>query len=70
CFNHACGYAETLRLGIVWLQLEYGGEVWKGNAKLMKKVETVQTAASKKILGCSNTSSKCSIKSRIRSVPT
>ena len=36
-------------------KLEYAREVWEGNAKLVKKLETVPMTAAKKILGCSKT---------------
>ena len=38
-------------------KLEYAGEVWKGNAKFVKQLETVQMTAANKILGCSSTTS-------------
>ena len=36
---------------------EYAGEVWEGNAKFVKQLETVQMTAAKNILGCSSTTS-------------
>ena len=38
-------------------KLEYAGEVWEGNAKLVRQLETVQMTAAKKVLGCSSTAS-------------
>ena len=38
-------------------KLEYAGEVWEGNAKLVKQLETVQMTAAEKVLGCSSTTS-------------
>ena len=39
-------------------KLEYAGDVWEGNAKLVKQLETVQMTAATKILGgCSSTTS-------------
>ena len=38
-------------------KLEYAGEVWKWNKKIVKQLKTVQLAAAKKILGCSSTTS-------------
>ena len=38
-------------------QLEYAGEVWEGNAKLVNQLETVQMAAVKKKVRCSSTTS-------------
>ena len=44
-------------MNVIVPKLEYAGEVWEGNAKLVKQLETVQmTAAAKKVLGCSSTS--------------
>ena len=37
-------------------KLEYA-EVWEGNTKLVKKLETVPMTAAKRILGCSKTAS-------------
>ena len=34
---------------------EYAEEVWEGNSKFVKHVETVQMTSAKKILGCPNT---------------
>ena len=42
-------------------KLEYV-EVWEGNAKLAKKLETVPMAAAKKILGCSKTASNTALR--------
>ena len=36
-------------------KLEYLGEVWEGDAKFVKQLETVQMKAAKHILGCSST---------------
>ena len=36
-------------------KLDYAGDIWEGNAKLVKQLETVQMTAAKKILGCSST---------------
>ena len=38
-------------------KLEYAGEVWEGNAKFVKQLETVQMTAAEKILGCSSPTS-------------
>ena len=38
-------------MNVIVPKLEYAGEVWEGNAKLVKQLETVQTTASKNILG-------------------
>ena len=44
-------------MNVIVPKLEYAGEVWEGNAKLAKQLETVQMTASKKALGCSSTTS-------------
>ena len=33
-------------------KLEYAVEIWEGNAKLVKQLETVQMTAAEKVLGC------------------
>ena len=40
-------------LNVIVPKLAYAGEVWEGNAKAIKQLETVQMSAAKKILGCS-----------------
>ena len=42
-------------MNMIVLKLECAGKVWDGNAKLVKKLETVQMTSAKKILVCSNT---------------
>ena len=44
-------------MNVIGPKLEYSGEVWEGNAKLVKQLETVQMTAAKKVLGCSSTTS-------------
>ena len=44
-------------MNVIVPRLEYAGEVWEGNAKFVKQLETVQMTAAKKILGCSSTTS-------------
>ena len=38
-------------------KLEQVGEIWEGNAKFVKQLETMQTTAEKMMLGCSSTTS-------------
>ena len=45
----------NIPMNVIVPKLEYAGKVWEGNAKLVKKLETVQTTAAKKILGCPST---------------
>ena len=44
-------------------KLEYAGEMWEGNAKFVKQLETVQMTAAKKIplRGCSSTTSTTAV---------
>ena len=46
-----------IMIGVIVPDLECAGEVWGGNAKFVKQLETVQTTAAKKVLGCSSTTS-------------
>ena len=59
-------------MNVIVPKLEYAGEVWEWNAKLVKQLETVQMTAAKKILRCSGTTSNTvrSIKSRTGNAPT
>ena len=42
-------------MSVMTPKLEYAGEVWEGNAKLLKQLETAQMTAAKQILRCSST---------------
>ena len=42
-------------LNMIVPKLDYAGAVWEGSMKLAEKLETVQMAAAKKILGSSKT---------------
>ena len=44
---------RCILMSVIVPMLEYAGEVWEGNAKFVKQLETVQMTAAKKILGCS-----------------
>ena len=46
-------------------KLEYAREVWEGNAKLVKKLETVPMIAAKKLL-CSNTARNTSLREELK----
>ena len=39
-------------VNVIAPKLEYAGEVWEGNAKFVKQLQTVQMAAAQEILGC------------------
>ena len=49
-----------IQINVMVLKLEYSGEVWEGNAKFVKQLETVQIKAAKNILECSSTASNAS----------
>ena len=44
-------------MNVIETKAEYAGQVWEGNAKFVKQVETAQMTAAKKVLGCSSTTS-------------
>ena len=52
-------------MNVILPKLESAGEVWEGNAKLAKKLETVPTTAAKKILGCSKTASNTTLRAEL-----
>ena len=46
-------------------KLEYAGEVWEVNPKLVKKLEIVPMTAVKRILGCSKTASNTALRAEL-----
>ena len=52
-------------MNVIVRKLEYPGEVWGGNAKLVKQLETVQMTAAKKVLGCSSTASNTVLRAEL-----
>ena len=46
---------RCILIHVIVPKLEYA-QVWEGNAKLVKQLETVQMPAAKKVLGCSSAS--------------
>ena len=50
-------------------KLEYAGEVWEGNAKLVKQLETLWVTAAKKVLGCSSTTSNKVLRAELGMYP-
>ena len=56
-------------MNVIVPKLEYAGEIWEGNVKLVKKLETVQMAAAKKILGCSKTTSNTALRAELGMYP-
>ena len=57
-------------MNVIVPKLEYAGEVWEGNVKLVKKLETVQMAAAKKNTWMLKNDEQYSIESRVGNVPT
>ena len=47
-------------MNVIVPKLKYA-EVWEGNAKLVKQLETVQMTAAKNVLGCSSTTSSTAV---------
>ena len=47
---------RCILMNVIEPKIEYA-EVWEGNTKLVKQLETVQMAAAKRVLGCSSTTS-------------
>ena len=57
---------RCILLSVVVPKLEYAGEVWEGNKKLLAdKLETVQVSAAKKILGCSKITSNTALRAEL-----
>ena len=52
-------------MNVIVPKFEYAGEVWEGNAKLVKQLETVQMTAAKKALGCSSTTSNTVLRAEL-----
>ena len=50
-------------------KVEYAGELWGGNAKLVKQLETVQMSAAKNVLGCSSTKSNTELRAELGMYP-
>ena len=48
---------RCILINVIVPKLEYAGEVWEGNAKFVKQLETVQMTAATKVLGWSSTTS-------------
>ena len=56
-------------INVIVPKLEYAGEVWRGNAKFVKQLETVQTTAARNILGCSSTTSNTVLRAELGMYP-
>ena len=55
---------RCILMNVIVPKLEYA-EVWEGNAKLVKKLETIPMTEAKKILGCSKTASNISLRAEL-----
>ena len=55
-------------MNVIVPKLKYA-EVWEGNAKLVKQLETVQMTAAKNVLGCSSTTSNTVIRAELGMYP-
>ena len=51
------GIKICILINVVVPKLDFAGEVWEGNAKFVKQLETVQMTAAKEMRGCSSTTS-------------
>ena len=56
-------------MSVIVPKLEYAGEVWGGNAKLVKQLETVQMTAAKKVLGWSSTTGNTVLRAELGIFP-
>ena len=58
-------------MDVIEPKLEYAGEVWEGNAKSVKQLETLQMTAAKKALrvGCSSTTSSTVLRTELGMYP-
>ena len=56
-------------MNVIGPKLEYAGEVWEGNAKLVKQLEPVQMTVAKYMLGCSSTTSVAVLRAELGMYP-
>ena len=63
------GFNICILINVVVPKVEYAGEVWEGNAKLLKQLETVQMAAAKKVIGCLSTTGKTVLRAALGMCP-
>ena len=59
------GLKGVLLIDVIVPKLECAGDIWEGNAKFVKQVETVQMTAAKKIPGCSSTTSNTVLRAEL-----
>ncbi|CAB1099724.1 unnamed protein product [Ectocarpus sp. CCAP 1310/34] len=55
----------TVLKGVIVPPLEYAGEVWEGNKKVVKELEAAQMKAAKTILGCSKRTSNAAVRAEL-----
>ena len=55
-------------MNVIVPKLEYA-EVWEGNAKLVKQLETVEMTAAKRVRGCSSTTSNAVLRTELGMYP-
>ena len=60
---------RCILMNVIVPKLEYAGEVWEGNAKLVKQLETLWVTAAKKVLGCSSTTSNKVLRAELGMYP-
>ena len=60
---------RCIMMNVIATNLEYAGEVYEGNVKLVKQLETVQMTAAKNILGCSSSTSNTGLRAELGMYP-
>ena len=63
------GVKRCILMSVILPKLEYAGEVWEGNAKFVKQLQTVQMTAAKNVLGCSSTTSYTVLRAELGMYP-
>ena len=56
-------------INVIAPKVEYAGELWGGNAKLVKQLETMHMTAAKKVLECSSTTSNALLRAELGVYP-
>ena len=60
---------RCILMNVIVPKLEYAREVWEGNAKLVKQLETVQMTAAKKTPRCLSTTSNTVLRAELGTHP-
>ena len=66
---HDIRIEKCILMHVVVPKLEYAGEAWETNTKLVKQLEPVQMTAAKNILGCSCTTSNTALTAEVELYP-